>query len=120
MSVVNVRVANLRQSGYQSLEQWMQSENNVYVGRHGRIFIHGDTEKKVFNYAASPWHNPYKVGVDGTIDDVLNKYYHYLIRLLADENQLNQFKMLKGKNLGCWCTPNKCHADVIIYVLNQL
>ena len=28
-------------------------------------------------------------------------------------------KGVKGKRLGCWCKPNKCHGDIIIKLLNE-
>lgn len=40
MSVVNVKVANLRPH-YNNLREWMQDEDNVYIGRKGVVFIDG-------------------------------------------------------------------------------
>ena len=25
---------------------------------------------------------------------------------------------LKGKTLGCWCKPEDCHGDILVYELN--
>lgn len=38
MSVVNVKVANIRPR-YNNLAEWMADENNVYIGRKGIVFI---------------------------------------------------------------------------------
>ena len=27
---------------------------------------------------------------------------------------------LKGKILGCWCRPNKCHGDILVELANGL
>ena len=26
---------------------------------------------------------------------------------------------LKGKNLACWCSPKKCHADTLLRIANE-
>ena len=28
-------------------------------------------------------------------------------------------KDLKGKNLACWCSPKKCHADTLLRIANE-
>jgi hypothetical protein len=25
-----------------------------------------------------------------------------------------------GKNLGCWCKPEKCHGDILIKIIEEL
>lgn len=117
--VANVKVAVLRKEGYTDLEQWMNTPNNVYIGRHGRIFIHEGNNKRAFNYSASPWCNPFKVEGDTTLDMSLNLYRTHLTNLLQDPVKLASFLELKGKNLGCWCKPKPCHGDVIVEFLNN-
>lgn len=51
-TVINVKVANLRKYGYHSLEEWLQDENHVYIGRHNHY---------VPGAVASKWANPFKV-----------------------------------------------------------
>lgn len=120
MTTVNVKVANLRRIGYDSLEHWMESEDNVYVGRNGRVFIHENGNKRAYVYGSSKWCNPHKVDKDGSLETVLEQYRHHLNELLKDEVNREEFLKLKGKNLGCWCKPNKCHADIILEVLNEM
>lgn len=65
------------------------------------------------------WGNPFKVGQDGSRDEVIDRYRyhleghpHLMERLKAGE--------LSGKVLGCWCYPHPCHGDVLIeYVYAQ-
>ena len=61
MAVVNVKVANLRPH-YNNLREWMQDEDNVYIGRKGVLFIDG----KRFPGESSDFANPYKIGKDGS------------------------------------------------------
>lgn len=81
------------------------SPYDVYIGR-----------KVGSEYEESIWGNPFKSGRDGTLEEVVAKYYEY-----ARNNPkiMAQVHTLKGKRLGCWCkskdTPDKlCHGDVLV------
>jgi hypothetical protein len=65
-NVVRVRVSDLRPK-YNNLAEWMADANNVYIGRRGIVFIDG----KRFPPTDSIWANPYKVGKDGDLNEVL-------------------------------------------------
>lgn len=63
----------------------------------------------------SKWGNPFKIGEDGTREEVIAKY----------RARLAEFRMLpiirrelKGKHLVCWCAPKPCHADVLLEFAN--
>lgn len=57
----------------------------------------------------SKWGNPYSIGKDGTREEVIVKYmeYFYTTHLAEDIQEL------KGKTLGCWCSPKVCHGDFL-------
>ena len=63
----------------------------------------------------SKWGNPFTVGKDGTREEVVNKYRTWL---LTQPHLLEELYSLKGKTLGCWCSPLPCHGDVLIEVIN--
>jgi hypothetical protein len=67
--------------------------------------------------AGSPFANPFKIGVDGTRDEVIKKYEDY-IRSRPDLLEL--IPSLEGKVLGCWCKPKRCHGDVLVKLINEL
>jgi hypothetical protein len=71
----------------------------VYVGR-GR---------------GSPWGNPFQIGRDGTRLEVIAKYREWLGRQPA---LLARLPELRGKVLGCWCSPRPCHAEVLAELAN--
>ncbi len=115
MSVVNVKVANIRPK-YDNLKEWMDDTNNIYVGRGGVVFIDG----KRFPPQASEFSNPYKIGEHGTRDEVISKYkemIEYKIKNVPDFKA--KILNLKGKNLGCWCKPESCHADILFEIANK-
>ncbi len=60
------------------------------------------------------WGNPFKIGRDGTREEVIAKYREHLMEtgLYLDT------KELAGKDLVCWCAPQACHADVLLELAN--
>jgi hypothetical protein len=116
MSVVNVKVANIRPK-YKNLREWCEDSNNVYVGRAGVVFIDG----KRYPSKPSPFANPFKIDNHHTREDVISLYRDWLHQRLEQEPSLyKDIKQLRGKNLGCWCFPEKCHADVLLEILDEL
>jgi hypothetical protein len=72
-------------------------DNAVYVGR------------------PSKWGNPFIVGRDGDRETVTILYACYLMNRHDLWNSLSE---LHGKDLVCWCAPEKCHADVLLLFAN--
>ena len=65
----------------------------------------------------SKWGNPFRIGKDGSREDVIQKYMDWI---LANSNLMAQLPLeLKGKTLGCWCKPNACHGDVLAELADE-
>tara|TARA_R110000765_G_scaffold7963_7_gene26128 strand:+ start:3823 stop:4089 length:267 start_codon:yes stop_codon:yes gene_type:complete len=64
----------------------------------------------------SKWGNPFEIGKDGTRDEVIIKYENWIVNQPELMESLHE---LEGKKLGCWCSPKKCHGDVLIMLLNE-
>ena len=112
-----IKVANLRKEGFSDLREWMKDPNNIYVGRHGRIFI----DKVIFHYPASKWQNPFKLK-DYSLKDSLSLYTLYLL----NTGLIYDLQEVKGKNLGCFCDHQKdkngvptCHAQVLADLIEK-
>ncbi len=59
----------------------------------------------------SIWHNPFKEGRDGTLEEVIAKYEAHV----RDSPELmHRLPELRGKVLACWCAPGPCHGDVLL------
>ena len=60
----------------------------------------------------SPWHNPFPVSRYGA--EAIPLYRQYILtsplRFRLEE--------LRGKRLGCWCSPQPCHGDILLELLN--
>ena len=65
----------------------------------------------------SKWGNPFRIGKDGSREDVIQKYRDWI---LANSNLMALLPLeLKGKTLGCWCKPNACHGDVLAELADE-
>ena len=115
MSVVNCKVKFIRPQ-YNNLQEWCDDENNAYVGRAGIVFINNERYPKI----SSPFCNPFKIDKNNTREEVLIKYKNYLEELLENNDEMiEELLQLKGKNLGCWCHPESCHADILLKCINK-
>lgn len=85
---------------------------DVYIGRPGRAnaSMYGDPTYGM-------WGNPFILDIDGNREEVLDKFEKFLrghpqLLALAKEK-------LKGKVLGCWCAPEKCHGDIYKKIIEE-
>jgi len=62
----------------------------------------------------SKWGNPYKIGRDGTREEVIAKFECHLY----DSGLFNHIHELHGRDLVCWCAPEPCHGDVLLRLAN--
>jgi hypothetical protein len=73
--------------------------------------VHCKREKHdVYIGRPSKWGNPFVIGKDGSREQVIAKYRKWL---LAQPDLIAALPELKGKTLGCWCSPQACHGDVL-------
>jgi hypothetical protein len=94
-----VVIRNYRRNGLKSKVVNINSEDyDIYIGR------------------PSKWGNPFKIGRDGTREEVIKKFAHWF--LWNAESPLQKYpgeiRQLEGKVLGCHCKPKRCHGDVIV------
>ena len=60
------------------------------------------------------WGNPFRIGEDGSRDEVIACYRaHLWRRIQAGEVSLEELAELDGCWLACWCEPLPCHGDVL-------
>ncbi|MFA5404550.1 MAG: DUF4326 domain-containing protein [Ignavibacteria bacterium] len=78
---------------------------------------HGIPKDAVYIGRGSKWGNPFKIGIDGDRDEVIAKYEKWFIE---DPSRVNEAKIeLRGKNLVCYCAPQKCHGDFLLKLANE-
>lgn len=71
----------------------------------------------VFIGRPSVWGNPYRIGPNGTREEVIELYRKRLLRCKA--LLLKCKTELRGKVLGCYCKPLPCHGDVLAEIANE-
>lgn len=70
-------------------------------------------------WPSSVWGNPYREGRDGSRTEIIEKFRVYLQKMLAGKspaarNMQEELADLTERSvLGCWCTPLRCHCEVI-------
>ncbi len=74
----------------------------------------------------SRWGNPFRIDVDGTRTQVIQKYRDYVsdnVELLV------ALEELRGRRLGCWCVEEpvdhvrehkQCHGEVLLELLESV
>ena len=81
--------------------KWKDGNCEIYIGRRSK-----NLDWK--------WGNPFTIGTSGTREEVIEKFKAWVIgedlrAVWIREN----IKELKGKRLGCFCSPLACHGDVL-------
>lgn len=79
---------------------------DIYIGR----------ENKWLNLEGSKWGNPFHLKHEKDRPQVLEAYKQHV---LNSPELLNSLSELKGKILGCYCPPKKCHGDILIELLQE-
>lgn len=78
--------------------------------------VHCKKEKyDVYIGRPSKWGNPFTIGIHGTREQVIQMYREWIY---TQPHLMNSLHELKGKVLGCWCSPKECHGDVLIELAN--
>lgn len=64
------------------------------------------------------WGNPFVLDKDGDRNEVCDKYEEY-IRNGEGKWLLEHLDELRGKRLGCWCAPARCHGDTLVKLIEE-
>jgi hypothetical protein len=57
------------------------------------------------------------IGRDGTREEVITKYEEWLH---MQDHLMTSLAELRGKTLGCWCSPAACHGGVLARLANEV
>tara|TARA_S200002703_G_C3782910_1_gene241282 strand:+ start:197 stop:997 length:801 start_codon:yes stop_codon:yes gene_type:complete len=111
--------------------EWSEDELNrrAIVEAGGTVVanMHQDTDRALLNWARqtgrflridrqSDWGNPFEMGEDGDRDTVCDSYEIFFPRKFSLHNRLDE---LRGKVLGCWCYPARCHGMYLIAAIEN-
>ncbi len=91
----------------------MRDDYDVYIGRG----------KDPNTQEWGEWGNPYSHRESGSamvtkansVEDAIESYRSDLWKRLRDGRlSVERLAGLKGKRLGCWCAPGRCHGEVLV------
>ena len=100
---------------------WREEESMVPVINLG----HEPKLREAFEYAhvhnntvlidrRTKWGNPFRIGRDGTREEVIARYRADLWhRIRAGEIALEELAAIDGCWYACWCLPRPCHGLVL-------
>lgn len=97
--MTRTRVVNIKGVDFDT-----NNPDHVYIGR----------KNKNYEVAESKWANPFKVGDDGTREQVIQAYREWVKH---QPELMNALEELRGKILFCWCCPEACHGHVLVEML---
>lgn len=71
----------------------------------------------------SKWGNPYThLDVNtlaqfkvGTRDEAVDAYADWVLK---QQDLMDSLDELRGKTLGCWCAPQRCHGEILVGLAN--
>ena len=93
--------------GIKDKTAWLNNPRNTYIGRYNRTLG-----------CQSIWHNPFKMTNESASERV-RVVWNYLYTIHQDEVLFNKIHELTGQTLGCWCTPELCHGDILIHLYKE-
>ena len=93
--VIHVRDAND--------DRWLYCDR-LYIGR------------AAYGWPSSKWANPYRIGHDGTREQVLAKYEAYV---RGRPDLMAALPEIAGRVLLCWCAPSACHGNTLVKLLEE-
>ena len=91
--------------------------------------IHGVHADAVYVGRPTKFGNPYSHIANGTLakftvssrDEAVDAYENALLRKFERDPDAKRRlqEALRGKDLVCWCAPQRCHADVLLKYANE-
>jgi hypothetical protein len=76
------------------------------------LFVYIGDYVRFTRFRRSIWFNSNRMKGDESLRDlVCDKYAEWL---MTQPQLLAKLPELKGKVLGCWCAPKRCHGDVLL------
>lgn len=94
--------------------------SGLYIGRRWRGRPIGP--RRIAELPGSVYANPYRIGIDGDRQTVLQLYEALWRRRLAGPTRrlwLGRLKALAGQQLLCWCDPQPCHGHVLVRLFEE-
>jgi hypothetical protein len=82
-----------------------------------RLVVHCKRQRfDVYIGRPSKWGNPFTIGRDGDRGTVIRKYRDWVV---TQEDLMADLHELRDQVLGCWCSPEPCHGEILVHLVNE-
>ena len=81
-----------------------------------RVVKIGDEGYDEYIGRGSRWGNPFVIGVHGNRAEVISQYDKWI---RTQPGLIAALPELKGKILGCYCSPLRCHGEILISLMKE-
>lgn len=108
MSSPSTRVVRIRRKNTTDVPSVVVQDCDVYIGRR--------CTQGGWNLKDSKWANPYPAKQWGR-DKCLELYHSYILKKIEEDPTTYNLQELVGKSLGCFCTPERCHGDILVEIM---
>ena len=81
------------------------SMGNVYIGRDNKIL-------------KSIWGNPFKL-INNDLEERIESVLKYYIHVSHSDLFFKLDQLCYANYIGCWCTPELCHGDILLFLLKN-
>jgi hypothetical protein len=87
----------------------LREDFDVYIGR----------EVPEHRVPASKWGNPFVMEdeSDAARERAIAAYRGWVVQ---QPDLMGSLEELRGRRLGCWCAPKRCHGDVLVELIESL
>lgn len=90
---------------------------NIIIKQPPKVVNIQFNEYDVFIGRPSKWGNPFKIGEGKyTREQALEKFDEWIV---GQADLLDDIEELRGKILGCYCKPERCHGDTLLQIANS-
>lgn len=89
---------------------------NIKKEKDVKIDLYIGRANSYLNLPQSKWANPFVMHNEGDRIRVLELYEEHI---RSKPDLMNALVELKGKTLGCYCAPKRCHGDVLIQLYEE-
>jgi hypothetical protein len=103
------KVLNIEKIGLKAVRAMIASGQAVYIGGGGDFGRYGA-------WPESKWANEFGDRPDGSRAVAIAKYRAWIMQ---QPKLMAALPELRGKDLLCWCAPERCHGDVLLDLANR-
>ncbi len=89
---------------------------DIHAHEVSREYIGSECKMGGWDLPQSKWHNPFSIKKYGSAEIAVEMFRKYIE---SNQQLIDSLHELRGKTLGCWCTPKPCHGDILVELFKK-